>query len=105
VDKLYDAFISLLAGAHGMVEMNTRLRTDLALQQAFGRKACAEQSVVQETLDACTTEHARQMQHTLPGKVALFLSVEPLGAPSLSLTVSREQGVPMPEPFIQRVWI
>jgi hypothetical protein len=27
-DKLYDAFISLLAGAHGLVEINTRLRTD-----------------------------------------------------------------------------
>ena len=54
VDKLYDAFISLLAGAHGLVEINTRLRSDPALQQAFGRSACAEQSVVQQTLDACT---------------------------------------------------
>jgi len=27
-DKLYDAWISLLAGAHGLVEINTRLRTD-----------------------------------------------------------------------------
>jgi hypothetical protein len=48
-DKLYDAFISLLSGAHGLVEINTRLRTDPALQHAFGRAACAEQSVVQET--------------------------------------------------------
>jgi hypothetical protein len=64
-DKLYDAFISLLAGAHGMVEINTRLRTDPALQHAFGRQACAEQSVVQETLDACTQENVRQMQHAL----------------------------------------
>ncbi len=64
-DKLYDAFISLLAGAHGMVEINTRLRTDPALQHAFGRQACAEQSVVQETLDACTEENVRQMQHAL----------------------------------------
>ena len=51
-DKLYDAFINLLSGAHGLVEINTRLRTDLGLQRAFGRPACAEQSVVQETLDA-----------------------------------------------------
>jgi len=65
VDKLYDAFISLLAGAHGLVEINTRLRTDPALQQAFGRSACAEQSVVQETLDACTTENVTQLQHAL----------------------------------------
>src|SRR5260370_7123702 len=65
VDKLYDAFISLLAGAHGLVEINTRLRTDPALQHAFGRQACAEQSVVQETLDACTAENVTQLQHAL----------------------------------------
>jgi len=64
-DKLYDAFISLLAGAHGLVEINTRLRTDAALQQAFGRRACAEQSVVQETLDACTAENVTQLQQAL----------------------------------------
>jgi hypothetical protein len=64
-DKLYDAFISLLAGAHGLVEINTRLRTDPALQQAFGRRACAEQSVVQETLDACTPDNVTQLQHAL----------------------------------------
>src|SRR5260370_41807363 len=64
-DKLYDAFISLLAGAHGLVEINTRLRSDPALQQAFGRSACAEQSVVQETLDACTPENVMQLQQAL----------------------------------------
>jgi hypothetical protein len=65
VDKLYDAFISLLAGAHGLVEINTRLRADPGLQQAFGRSACAEQSVVQETLDACTADNVTQLQHAL----------------------------------------
>jgi hypothetical protein len=64
-DKLYDALISLLAGAHGLVEINTRLRADPALQHAFGRQACAEQSVVQETLDACTPENVTQMQQAL----------------------------------------
>src|SRR5436309_8769463 len=64
-DKLYDAFISLLAGAHGLVEINTRLRADPALQQAFGRSACAEQSVVQETLDACTAENVGQLEQAL----------------------------------------
>lgn len=28
VDKLYDAFIAILAGAHGLCEINTRLRSD-----------------------------------------------------------------------------
>src|SRR4051794_399035 len=61
-DKLYDAFIAMVAGAHGLVEINTRVRSDAALQAAFGRRGCAEQSVVQETLDACTTENVRQME-------------------------------------------
>jgi hypothetical protein len=64
-DKLYDALISLLAGAHGLVEINTRLRTDPGLQRAFGRMACAEQSVVQETLNACTEENRKEMQQAL----------------------------------------
>src|SRR5918998_3467756 len=41
--KLYDAFITLLAGAQGLVEINTRLRSDPTLQRAFGRTSCAEQ--------------------------------------------------------------
>ena len=65
IDKLQDAFISLLAGAHGLVEINTRLRSDVALQAAFGRTACAEQSVVQETLDHCTAENVQQMEQAL----------------------------------------
>jgi hypothetical protein len=64
-DKLYDALISLLAGADGLVEINTRLRADVALQRAFGRSRCAEQSVVQDTLNACTAENVEQMEHAL----------------------------------------
>src|SRR5713226_4299303 len=64
-DKLYDAFISLLAGAHGLVEINTRLRADPALQKAFGRSGCAEQSVVQETLDASTPENVGQLEQAM----------------------------------------
>ena len=43
--KLYDSFITLLAGAHGMVEVNTLLRADPTLQAAFGRKACADKDL------------------------------------------------------------
>ncbi len=64
-DKLYDAWISLLAGAHGLVEINTRLRADGALQRAFGRPRCAEQSVVQDTLNACTAENVQQMEQAM----------------------------------------
>jgi len=64
-DKLYDAFISLLAGAGGLVEINHRLRADPALQRAFGREACAEQSVVQGMLNACTAENVKQMEQAM----------------------------------------
>jgi hypothetical protein len=65
LDKLYDGFITMLMGAHGLVEINTRLRSDPALQRAVGRTACAEQSVVQQTLDACTAENVTQLQQAL----------------------------------------
>jgi hypothetical protein len=65
IDKLYDGFISVLAGAQGLVEINTRLRSDPALQRAFGRRRCAEQSVVQQTLDACSAENVTQMEQAL----------------------------------------
>lgn len=61
-EKLKDAFINILAGGQGIVEVNQRVRTDKALQLAFGRNACAEQSVVSETLNACTEVNARQME-------------------------------------------
>jgi hypothetical protein len=65
IDKLYDAFISLLAGAHGLVEINSRLRADPALQAAFGRAACADQSVVQRTLNTCTATTVGQMEQAM----------------------------------------
>ena len=41
------------------------MRSDPALQAAFGRSQCAEQSVVQETLDACTAEQVQQMEQAM----------------------------------------
>jgi Transposase DDE domain group 1 len=65
LDKLFDAFISILAGAHGLCQINTRLRSDPALQAAFGRSACAEQSVVQDTLNACGPHQVSQFDQAL----------------------------------------
>src|SRR6266851_9134717 len=64
-DKLYDAFISRLSGGHGLVEILTCLRADPTLQAAFGRSRCAEQSVVQDTLNACTVENVTQMEQAM----------------------------------------
>ena len=64
-EKLNDAFIAILAGAHGLCEINTRLRADESLQRAFGRSSCAEQSVVQQTLNACTAQNVVEMQQAV----------------------------------------
>lgn len=42
-EKLTDGLIAILAGAHGLVEINKRVRPDPALQAAFGSSGCAEQ--------------------------------------------------------------
>ena len=64
-EKLVEALITILAGAHGLVEANKRVRPDRGLQRAFGRSGCAEQSVIQDTLDACTSENVKQMEEAL----------------------------------------
>jgi Transposase DDE domain group 1 len=65
VDKLLDGYIALLTGAAGMVEVNKRVRSERALQVAFGRTGCAEQSVIQDTLDTCTGENVVEMEHAM----------------------------------------
>jgi hypothetical protein len=64
-EKLLDAYINILAGGHGMVEINKRVRPDRAVQAAFGRSRCAEQSVVQDTLDVCSAENVEQMHQAM----------------------------------------
>ena len=54
-----------LSGAHGLVEINTRLRSNPVLQPAFGRTACADQSLVQQTLDGCFATTVKQMEQAM----------------------------------------
>jgi hypothetical protein len=64
-DKLLDILLTLLCGAQSLVQLNTLLRADPALQRAAGRTRCAEQSVAQQTLDAATAATVEQMQQVL----------------------------------------
>jgi hypothetical protein len=64
-EKLYDGLIGILSGAQGVVEVNKLVRSDQGLQQAFGRERCAEQSVIQATLNASNAEHVNQMYEAL----------------------------------------
>jgi len=64
-DKLKDVLIHILAGGQGIADVNQRVRTDKLLQMAFGRKACAEQSTIHETLDASTAENIYEFREAL----------------------------------------
>ena len=65
LDKLLDALINILAGGQGVVEINTRVRSDQMVQGAFGRTSCADQSTVSDTLNACTEKTVKQMQEAV----------------------------------------
>jgi hypothetical protein len=84
MEKLTDAFIAILAGAHGLAEINTRVRSDAALQRAFRRSSCAEQSVVQETLSACTSENVCQMKRAFKSPLTIKRSSPTVCSPATS---------------------
>lgn len=65
LDKITDALITILAGGQGLYEANKRVGSDRALQRAFGRERCAEQSVISETLNACTEQNIKEMSQAL----------------------------------------
>jgi len=65
LDKLLDAFVNILAGGRGLVEVNTRIEPDDGLQKAFGREGCADQSTISDTFGVCTQETVGQMREAL----------------------------------------
>lgn len=65
LQKLQDAFINIMAGGQGMVEINRRVKPDRSLSAAFGRCRCADQSVVSSTLSACQQANVDQMRQAL----------------------------------------
>lgn len=68
-DKLLDVLVSILAGCRAIYQIDTRLRPDLALAQAWGRPCFASQANVARTLDAFSEESLEQLRR---GSEALF---------------------------------
>ena len=64
-DKVKDLLINMLAGGHGVADINNRVRVDKTIQLAFGRRVCAEQSTISETLNACTEKNALELAGAL----------------------------------------
>lgn len=61
-DKLLDGLLGLLCGAKTISQSNVTIRVDPAVQRAFGRKGCADQSTIARTLQACMAEHVAQVE-------------------------------------------
>jgi hypothetical protein len=65
LQKLQDAFINIMAGGQGTVEVNHRVKPDASLSAAFGRQSCADQSVISTTLNTCQAENVEQMRQAM----------------------------------------
>jgi Transposase DDE domain group 1 len=61
LDKLLDGLLGMLCGAKTISQSNVTIRVDPAVQRAFGRTGCAEQSTIARTLKACTAETVDQL--------------------------------------------
>lgn len=63
IDKLLDGLLGILCGAKTIAQSHVTIKVDPAVQRAFGRKGCAEQSTIARTLHACTAENVAQLEH------------------------------------------
>ncbi len=48
-----------------MFDINVKLRPDKPLLNAFGYEGCADQSVIQDTLDVCVEENVIQLEQAI----------------------------------------
>jgi len=64
-DKLIFVVLGLFVGCEHIDEINHRLRADKVLHSGFGYDSCADQSVIQDTLDDCVKENVIQFKGVL----------------------------------------
>ncbi len=64
-DKLIFVVLGILSGTQYMFDINVKLRPDKPLLNAFGYEGCADQSVIQDTLDACVEENVIQLEQAI----------------------------------------
>jgi hypothetical protein len=66
-DKLVFVTLGIIAGAETISAINTALRPHRPLLLAFGYQKCADQSVIQQTLNAATSQTVSQLQQAVDG--------------------------------------
>jgi hypothetical protein len=64
-DKLVFLTLGIMSGTQTVYDINYTFRVDKALLKAFGYEKCADQSVIQETLNAVTEDNISQMENAL----------------------------------------
>src|ERR687887_1473949 len=62
IEKVLDGLLGILCGAKTIAQSNVTIRVDPAVQRAFGRTGCAEQSTIARTLQASTAETVAQLE-------------------------------------------
>lgn len=61
-EALVEVWVSMLAGCRSIWQINTKIRPDLVLAQAWGREQFADQSTVARVLDVCQPEQVAQVR-------------------------------------------
>ena len=61
-DKRLDGVLGLLGGAKTLAQSQGPMRVDPAVQRAFGRTGCADQSTIAHTPQACPVEPGAQLE-------------------------------------------
>jgi Transposase DDE domain group 1 len=64
-DKLVFVVLGIMSGCDVIFDLNRKLRIDRPLLKAFGYGKCADQSVIQDTLNAVTQENINEMEEAL----------------------------------------
>jgi hypothetical protein len=62
IEKVLDGLLGMLCGAKTISQSHGTIRVDPAVQRAFGRTGCAEQSTIARTLQASTAETVAQLE-------------------------------------------
>ena len=86
-DKLIFATLGIVAGAETINDVNIVLRPNRPLLAAFGYSACADQSVIQQTINVATLENVSQLECAIDeiwqsnNRIGLLTSNEPQKQP------------------------
>jgi hypothetical protein len=92
-DKLVFATVSIASGGETVYDVNTTVRPNKPLLLAFGYEKCADQSVIQQTINAATEENVNQLEEAIKqifkenNQIDFFFNANPEGQEFLTLDI------------------